>query len=320
MRTTTSRAPEEVRNQRLGVQFATVSAVGYGLGGPFSTSLMGSGWTPASVVFFRCLIATAILALPAWRALRRSGIELRSHLASIVSYGLVAVLGCQLSYAGGLRHMSVSVTLLVVYAAPVLVIGYLWARYRVRPGAQTAAGTITALLGLALLLGLTSTVQVSGIGMAWAASGAICTATYFLMNANVDRRLPPVVLIAGGLAVGAAGLGLACLVGVLPWGATALPAELGGRQVSSWILILVMGSALTALPYMTGIASARLVGSRVASFIAMSEVLFATLFAWLLLGQVMSPTQAVGGLVLLAGVVIIKLERVVRDPAAPVGL
>lgn len=317
MTATVTRPPTEVRHQRLGVWCAIVSALGYGLGGPLSTSLMGAGWTPASVVFFRCLIATTILAVPAWRALRASGTSLRPHAVRIVAYGLVAVLGCQLSYTGGLRHMSVSVTLLVVYAAPVLVIAYLWVRHGLRPGVQTAIGAGTAMLGLALLLGLTSTVHVSGVGMAWAASGAVCTATYFLMNANVDRSLPPVVLIAGGLAVGAVGLGVSCAVGVLPWSVTGRTAELAGQQLSPWFLILVMGSALTALPYTTGVASARWLGSRVASFIAMSEVLVATLFAWVLLGQVMAPSQALGGLVLLAGVVVVKLDRVVREPSPP---
>lgn len=306
------------RRQRLGVQCAVASALGYGLGGPLSTALMGAGWAPASVVFFRCLIAAMILVLPAYRALRSSGISLRDHLPLIVAYGLVAVVGCQLSYVGALRHMSVSVTLLVVYAAPVLVIGYLWVRHGTRPGRQTAFGAATALLGLALLLGLTSGAQVSGVGLLWAASGAVCTATYFLMNAKAGQGLPPVVLVAGGLAVGALGLGLACAVGVLPWGTSPEPASLSGHGVPSWVLVLLMGSALTALPYMTGIGAARLLGSRVASFFAMSEVVAATLFAWALLGQVMAPSQALGGAVLLVGVVVIKLERTMREPSTPI--
>ncbi len=236
-----------------------------------------------------------------------------------MAYGLVAVLGCQLGYAGASRHVSVSVALLVIYAAPVVVIGFLWVRHGLRPGRYTAVGTATTLVGLALLLGVTSSVQVGGVGLVWAAVVTVSTATYFLMNAKTDSTLPPVVLITGGLAVGATGLALACIAGVLPWGVSGAPAELAGRGVPAWALILFMGGALTALPYVTGVTGARLLGSRVASFIAMSEVLVATLFAWALLGQVMAQLQALGGAVLLAGVVVIKLERTVREPAAPVG-
>ena len=44
-----------------------------------------------------------------------------------------------------------------------------------------------------------------------------------------------------------------------------------------------------------------------ASFAALLEVLFAVVFAWLLLGQLPRPVQLVGGLFVLAGVVLVKL-------------
>jgi drug/metabolite transporter (DMT)-like permease len=45
----------------------------------------------------------------------------------------------------------------------------------------------------------------------------------------------------------------------------------------------------------------------VASFVGLSEVLFAILFAWLLLGELPRPVQLAGGVVVVAGVVAVRL-------------
>jgi drug/metabolite transporter (DMT)-like permease len=63
----------------------------------------------------------------------------------------------------------------------------------------------------------------------------------------------------------------------------------------------------------TGIAASRRLGSRLASFVALLEVLFALVFAWLLLDELPGPVQFAGATVVLAGVVLVKLgEREIR--------
>ncbi len=53
-----------------------------------------------------------------------------------------------------------------------------------------------------------------------------------------------------------------------------------------------------------------------ASFAALLEVLFAVVFAWLLLGQLPHLVQLVGGLLVLAGVVLVKLGEPTADGPA----
>ena len=68
-------------------------------------------------------------------------------------------------------------------------------------------------------------------------------------------------------------------------------------------------SGATAFAYLTGILSAAKLGSRVASFIGLLEVLFAILFAWWLLGEVPTLLQVLGGAFIVAGIVLVKMER-----------
>ncbi|MFU0243298.1 acyl-CoA thioesterase, partial [Streptomyces scabiei] len=50
-----------------------------------------------------------------------------------------------------------------------------------------------------------------------------------------------------------------------------------------------------------------LAGDEVAAFVALAEVAAALLFGWLLLDQLPGPLQALGGVLVLAGVVVVKL-------------
>jgi drug/metabolite transporter (DMT)-like permease len=54
-------------------------------------------------------------------------------------------------------------------------------------------------------------------------------------------------------------------------------------------------------------------GARLASFTGMAEVLFAVLYAWLLLGQVPSPAELTGGALMLTGVVLIRADDTRRS-------
>jgi drug/metabolite transporter (DMT)-like permease len=45
----------------------------------------------------------------------------------------------------------------------------------------------------------------------------------------------------------------------------------------------------------------------VASFVGLTEVLFAVLFAWLLLGELPAPVQLAGGVLIIAGVVAVRV-------------
>ena len=74
---------------------------------------------------------------------------------------------------------------------------------------------------------------------------------------------------------------------------------------------LVLGVVTAALAYGSGIAAARRLGSRLASFVALSEVLAALVFAGLLLGEVPAPVQLAGGVLIVAGVVTVRRGELV---------
>ena len=116
------------------------------------------------------------------------------------------------------------------------------------------------------------------------------------------RPIPPLVLTTVGTGVGGALLALVGLSGLLPFRVATGSAQLGGHVVPWWLPMLLLVLVTAALAYVTGIMAVRRLGSSVASFVALVEVLFAVAFAALLLGQHPSGIQFVGGALILAGI------------------
>ena len=288
-----------------GLGFAMVSAASFGLSGSLARGLMDVGWTSAAAVSVRILLAAVVLAPLAVVQLRGRWDLLRRNLPLVGVYGLLAVAGCQLAFFNAVERMPVGVALLVEYMSPVAVIGWLWLTRGQRPGPRTIGGALLAVLGLVLVLDLVSGADVDGVGIVWAFGAMVGVTVYFLISAQ-DAGLPPVVLAAAGLTVGGAALLLMGVVGVLPFAATTAAVTFGGVTVAWWLPVLGLGVVTAALAYVSGIAATRRLGSRLASFVALTEVLAALGFAWVLLGQAPRSIQLLGGALVLLGVVIVK--------------
>ena len=289
-----------------GLGFAMASAASFGLSGSLARGLMDVGWSSAAAVSVRILLAAVVLAPLAVVQLRGRWDVLRRNLPLVGVYGLLAVAGCQLAFFNAVERMPVGVALLIEYMSPVAVIGWLWLTRGQRPGPRTVAGALLAIAGLALVLDLVSGTDVDGIGIIWAFGAMVGVTAYFLISAREDDGLPPVVLAAAGLTVGAAALLALGLVGVLPFAATTADVHFGDVSMAWWLPVLGLGVVTAALAYVTGIAATRRLGSRLASFVALTEVLAALGFAWVLLGQAPRSIQLLGAALVLLGVVIVK--------------
>jgi drug/metabolite transporter (DMT)-like permease len=301
-----------------GLMLAVVSAVSFGLSGALARGLFDSGWSAGSMTLARVALAAAVLTPFGLSTLRGRWGLLRRNLGLVTAYGIIAVAGAQFCYFSAVQHMQVGPALLIEFTAPAAVVVYLWLRRGQRPGRLTVVGAGLAAAGLVLVLDLLSGASLSLVGVVWALGAMVGCATYFIISADEDNGLPPLVLAWTGLLVGALGIGLLGLVGVLPMRASTGAASYAVGTVPWWLPLLLLGLVTAALSYVTGIAAGRRLGSRLASFVALLEVVAGIGWAWLLLRELPGPVQLAGGLLILAGVLAVKLgERsvVTREPA-----
>jgi drug/metabolite transporter (DMT)-like permease len=232
--------------------------------------------------------------------------EAFAHRKVVIAYGLFPIAGAQLCYYNAVAHLSVGVALLLEYTAPVLVVGWLWATTRCRPTNLTLAGVALAVAGIMLVLDVFAGTHINGVGVAWGLAAAVCAACYFVMSDEVsadgdEGSLNSITLATGGLIVGAAATALVGVTGMMPFRFTAHDTGVAGFTVSWAVPVIALAVIPTAIAYSLGIMGIARLRPRFASLVGLSEVMFAVLAAWLLLGQAITWPQVVGGAVVLAG-------------------
>ena len=291
-----------------GLPLALLSAATFGCSGSLATGLLRNGWTPGAAVTTRIVLAALALSAPALAQVRGGVVVTARGVRTVVAYGIVAVAGCQLCYFNAVEHLSVAVALLLEYSGALLVVAWLWARRGQRPGRLTVGGAAAAVVGLVLVLDLAGSHHLDLAGMLWGAGAAVGLAVYFVVSAGDDNGLPPLVVAWGGLVVGAVVLLGAAALGALPVRAPRTSVVLAHTEVP-W-LVPVLGLALVAgaVAYVSGIAAARRLGAKVASFVGLAEVIFAVVFAWLLLGQGLSGVQVAGAALVVTGIALVRLD------------
>jgi len=238
-----------------------------------------------------------------WRGVV-SGADLGRVLA--VGAGLALYQSC---YFAAVARAGVSVaTLVTLGLAPVLVAVASVLLGAERPDRGVLTALLTALAGLALLVGgggatAAGDLPASGTGAGGggaagsllAAGSAAGYAGVTLVSRSLGGRVEAGDLTLAGFAVAAVLLAPLALVGGL-----ALPSS-----PAAWVLLLYLGAVPTALAYRLFFAGLRTTSPTVASILTLVEPLTATLIAAVALGERLGPTGVVGGGLLLAAVVVL---------------
>ncbi|WP_394940473.1 EamA family transporter [Psychromicrobium sp. YIM B11713] len=295
------------RSSLTGFGFALASAVAFAFSGTFAKGLFETGWSSGAAILGRIGGAALVLLIPVIVMLVRRWPTVRGELPRIALYGVVPIALCQLFFFNAVQHLSVGVALLLEYLSPVLLVLFSWAQSRKRPQVLVLAGAISAVAGLLLVLDLSGTQSVDLMGVLWGLAAAVCSAFYFVMSARAVDGVPPVLMIGGGLVVGAVLILVLGVLGVMPMTFSTQNVVFAGQSMS-W-LVPVLGLALvgTVFAYTTGVLSVRRLGTRVASFVSLMEVLFAVVWAWLLLSELPHPIQLLGGALIMLGVILVRM-------------
>jgi drug/metabolite transporter (DMT)-like permease len=295
-----------------GLLLVLLSAATFGTSGSFADSLLATGWTPGAAVTIRICVAALVLTGPAlWLARGRwSGVRREARLLAV--YGVVAVAGCQLLFFYAVQHLSVGVALLLEYSGSVLVVLWLWFHDGVRPGSRTVLGALLSVAGLVLVLDVLNGTHVDLVGVLFGLGAAVGLATFYVLSSRTDTDVPPLVNAWAGMVVGSVILLLAGAARLIPLHANRRDVELAGTHVSWLVPVLGLSVVAAVIAYTAGISGARLLGPRIAAFVGLSEVLFAIVFAYLLVDQRTSLTQALGGAVVIAGIALVRAD----DPVA----
>ncbi|WP_315093882.1 DMT family transporter [uncultured Cellulomonas sp.] len=292
-------------HRTVGIVAGLVAAVAFATSGPVVKPLLVAGWSPGSAILVRLSVAALLLAGPAAWALRGRWHVLREEWSTVLGFGVLGVATASTMYYLAVDRLPVAVALLVEYTGPLLLVAWRWVRGRQAPTRATLAGAALATGGLVLVLDLTGSLELDPVGLLFAVISAVGNAAYFAFTGR-RTELPSISLAGAGMVVGALTVGIVAALGVLPLSAPDVRVDLLGAQVHWIVPLLVVATLPTAFAYGVSAVSVRLLGERLASFLALSEVVVAVLLAWALVGEAPLAFQIAGMVLVVAGIALVR--------------
>lgn len=304
-----------------GLIIAVLASAAFGTSGAIAKALLESGWSPAAAVTARAVIAGIVLLPLALIALRGRWDSVWRARWRIVPMALVGVAGTQLLYFAAVARIPVSTAILIELMAPILLVVVAWARLRRTPKAVVLIGSVAAIVGLVLVVSPSGGHGFDLLGYLFAAAAMVGCAVYFVIAAKPSDGLPPVAFASFSLLIGGGLLGLVGATGIVPLTATFVTVDLFGG-VAWWVPLLILAVFSTAFAYAASITATEIIGSRLGSFMGLLEVVFASVYAWLFIGEALTWQQILGGLIIITGIGLVRAEKreQVATPIEPIPL
>jgi len=286
----------------VGLGFAVFSAITFGGSGPFAKALIGAGFTPEQAAWLRILGAAALL-IPLVLIFRgTAGLRAaRGSWKALILYGVTGIAGCQTLFFIAASRLPVGVALMLEFSGPVLVVAWLKFGQKVAVPRSAALGVGIALIGLATVVEIWSGLRLDAVGLLAGLGAAACQATYFILIDKLTGAADPLVMTAAGSVVGAVLLTLISAPWGIPWHALVDTIAIGHRHAPGWVLATWLIVVSTVVAYLAGAAAIQRLSAAIAGAVAYVEVVAASIFALILLGETLSTNQIIGGVIVLAG-------------------
>jgi drug/metabolite transporter (DMT)-like permease len=268
-----------------------LSAVGFGLMAVLAKLAYDDGVGLDALLLVRFSLAGLVLVLVARLQGRLRGLGRRAVVTGLLmgAVGYVAQAGL---YLAALTRVEASQVTLVFCVYPLLVMAAAVLLRRERATRRRAVALAVALVGVALVLGGAGVGGFDPVGAALSLGSAVVYTAYILVGDRVAGVDP--IALAALVCCGATGT-------LLAWSALRGAPDLGfSPRGWLWLVLIALVSTVAAIIwFFAGLAQ---VGPSVASLLSLLEPVVTVASAALVLGEALTPGQAVGGVLVLASV------------------
>lgn len=284
-----------VPNALVGITLVALSAILFGVTPVFAHMTRVSGASSSTVLFYRFLIASAILIFIC--ILQKRKFPRGKQLAGLLVMGGIAYFGMSFSYFSALELISASLVVLLLYLYPALVMLISGALHLEKLGRYHLLALGLALGGVVLIAGADLSGSISGIlyGLSSALLYALYIVAGFFFMKGIDP-LPGVAVVMSSTTVAYALWNV--FAGYTP------PTSLSG-----WVGVLALAVGSTVLSSTLFFSGMKIVGPTVSSMVSTLEPVTAMFLGVLLLGETMTLTKVIGGFLILAASIFLALLK-----------
>jgi drug/metabolite transporter (DMT)-like permease len=274
--------------------------------------ILGTEISPEQLVLFRASITALMAGIVLLFTNRKAFKVTMKELPVLVFYGIFGIALMQWSYSNAVSLLPISVALLIEYTAIVIVplVSLLLFKEKVRP--RLWFGIAAVLVGLAIVSNLWNS-NLNPIGVAWAFMAAVCLSIYFLIGEHTQRKRDAMSTLFYTFAVASVFWAIMNLINPAKMIDINLVFNLGGNlsgiSMPVWAGLLWIGIMGSFIPMLLDYIALGNLSATAVGVIATAETVFATIFAWAWLNESMTTLEVIGGLIVVAGIILAETSR-----------
>lgn len=311
--------PSSRRIQAIGAVMYLIAAFLFALNGSVAKAQIEAGLSPAEVTEIRT-IGCALLLLIYILIVNPGSLKVRrTEIPFLLLFGVLAYALTPFLFFLSVELLPVAIASLLAFLAPVLVA--LWLRYvkREAVGRSIWLSLVLVVGGLILVSQVWSGMTLNPLGVFFGLLTAAALAAYLILGEAGARRRDVMSLAFWGFAIATVTWSILAPWWNFPWSLLTTTTSLFDGAVTGipvWSLVIVM-IAISVIPFVLVLMSLQRIGAQRGGILGTTEPLWAALLAFILLGEVLSPIQGLGGLVVLAGVIVAEFasQRALRAGA-----
>jgi len=285
-------------SQAAGTVLVLLSAVAFGTLAIIAKLAYRAGLVPAQLLSLRFLLAAAGMLIVSL-AVGQNPFRLPPRkILALLAMGAAGYFGQSTTFFFALSALPASLTELVLYTYPAMVVAAGWLIFRQRVPRLQLAALVGSFVGVVLLVGAIS------LAFGWALLLAIASpllfTAYILVGARVMAGVPGVA--AGTLSI----LGTAVSWTLVALFTGTLKAPSGGAQ---WLAVLAIAVIPTMFAISAFLAAMPRIGAARTALLSTVEPVVTVVLAFALLGDRFAPAQVLGALLVLGSVVLLQLPQ-----------
>jgi drug/metabolite transporter (DMT)-like permease len=303
----------------VGVVMYLIAAFLFALNGSIAKAQIEAGLNAVQVTEIRTL-GCALVLLIVLAVTKPASLKVRrSEVPFLLVFGLLAYLLTPFLFFLSVSLLPVAIAALLAFLAPVLVA--LWLRFVKHEPVGRGIWVALALVigGLLLVSQVWSGMTLNPLGVVYGLLTAAALAAYLLLGEAGARRRDVMSLAFWGFAIATVTWSILAPWWTFPWsilGTTTSMLDGAITGIPVWSLVIFM-IVISVVPFVLVLMSLQRIGAQRGGILGTTEPVWAALIAFVLLGEVISPTQGLGGLIVLAGVIVAELasQRALRAGA-----